>query len=385
MSTSPSRLRVALLAGGLSQGGAEKQFVYMARGLAGAGVEVQVYCLTKGDYYEATLVSLGLPPVWIGRHGNPAVRVLALINALKNFRPHVVQSGHFFANMHVSLAAMPFGAVGIGCIRSDTYQEMKANGAWGRLLLRLPHAIIANSQAARNNVRAFGVDPGKIDVLPNVLDLAPFDIAAPAELPGGADAAGPLVTAVCRLVEVKRMDIFLEAVAKARQAVPGLAGLIVGDGPEGPRLRDIARDLGLLPGGVVFAGGRDDVPGVLKRSDIVVISSDHEGFPNVALEAMAARLPVVTTRVGDAPAIVEDGKTGYVVPVGDVDAMAARIIDLARDAGKRKAFGEAGRRKVEISFSAERVAGLLLATYRSIGERLNRKTLVRLATSPTAS
>jgi glycosyltransferase involved in cell wall biosynthesis len=105
----------------------------------------------------------------------------------------------------------------------------------------------------------------------------------------------------------------------------------------------------------------------------------------VALEAMAARLPVVTTRVGDAPAIVEDGKTGYVVPVGDVDAMAARIIDLARDAGKRKAFGEAGRRKVEISFSAERVAGLLLATYHSIGERLNRKTLARLASPPMAS
>jgi glycosyltransferase involved in cell wall biosynthesis len=372
MIPSPSRLRVAFLAGGLIQGGAEKQLVYMARGLLGAGAEVRVYSLTRGDFYESVLTSAGLAPVWVGKQGNPALRVVALVRALQGFHPHVVQSGHFFANLHASLAAVPFGAVGIGCIRSDTYQEMKANGAWGRFLLRVPRAIIANSYAARNNARAFGMDPATIDVLPNVIDLASFDRMAPAETVAG----GPVVTAVCRLVDVKRLDIFLAAIAKARVALPGLRGLIVGEGPEESRLRSLAAGLGLLPDGVIFAGKRDDVPGILKVSDIVVISSDHEGFPNVALEAMAARLPVVTTRVGDAPAIVEEGKTGFVVPVGDVEAMSARIVELARAPSLRNTFGAAGR---------ERVAGLLRATYRSIGERLEERVLVKLATPSLAS
>jgi glycosyltransferase involved in cell wall biosynthesis len=381
MTLPSSRLRVAFLAGGLIQGGAEKQLVYMAQGLFRAGVDVRVYCLTRGDFYESVLAAGGLPPVWVGEHGNPALRVVALVKAMRGFRPHVVQSGHFFANLHASLAALPLGALGVGCIRSDTYQEMKVNGAWGRFLLRVPRAMIANSYAARNNARAFGVDPATIDVLPNVIDLASFDRMTPA----AAFAGGPVAAAVCRLVDVKRLDLFLAAIAKARASVPDLRGLIVGDGPEEPRLRSLASGLGLLPDGVIFAGKRDDVPAVLKASDMAVISSDHEGFPNVALEAMAARLPVVTTRVGDAPAIVEEGKTGFVVPVGDVDALAGRIVELAGAAAMRRAFGAAGRERVESSFSAERVAGMLLAAYRSIGERLEKRELVQLAASSMAS
>ena len=90
------RLRVALIAGTLRQGGAEKQAVYMARALRDAGVDVRLYCLTRGEFHEARLRALGVPPRWVGRRGNPALRLLALAREFREFRPQIVQACHFF-------------------------------------------------------------------------------------------------------------------------------------------------------------------------------------------------------------------------------------------------------------------------------------------------
>ena len=98
--------------------------------------------------------------------------------------------------------------------------------------------------------------------------------------------------------------------------------MIVGDGPLWTALHQRAQDLGLLPDGVAFLGRRNDVPALLGSADMLVLSSDHEGCPNVVMEAMAARRPVVTTPAGDAGVLVEDGVSGYVVPFDDVEAMA---------------------------------------------------------------
>ena len=95
--TFPVRLRVALIAGTLGQAGAEKQLVYMARALRDAGLDLQVYCLTKGEFYEAHLRELGLEPRWFGRFGNIRfanipLRLASLTAQLRRFKPHIVQS-----------------------------------------------------------------------------------------------------------------------------------------------------------------------------------------------------------------------------------------------------------------------------------------------------
>jgi glycosyltransferase involved in cell wall biosynthesis len=368
-------VRVALLAGGLSQGGAEKQLVYMAGALLRAGAEVRVYCLTRGDHYEGALRSLGISPVWIGRFGNPAARVVGLAAALRGFRPHILQSTHFFSNLYVCLVAPLYRAVAIGSIRSDVYQEMKANGRWGPLLLRLPPAIIANSFTARRNAERLGIPPVRIEVLPNVLDLAEFDRGADPAPPFPREGRSPVVIAVCRLVAAKRLDRFLRALALARREMPGIRGVIVGEGPEGDQLASLARELSLLPDAVSFHGRRDDVAGLLRGSDIAVLTSEHEGFPNVVLEAMAARLPVVTTPSGDSGVIVEEGVTGFVVGGDDIEGIARRILTLSASPGLRRTFGEAGREKVERLYSAPALGGMLLSTYRSIAGRLGHKHL----------
>src|SRR2546422_3746941 len=93
---SAPRLRVALLAGTLGQGGAEKQLIYTARALRQSNVAVQLYSLRRDEFYKAALQELNLRPIWIGRHESPLLRLGAFVRALWAYRPHVIQSGHFF-------------------------------------------------------------------------------------------------------------------------------------------------------------------------------------------------------------------------------------------------------------------------------------------------
>ncbi len=149
-------LRVALVAGGLTRGGAEKQLCYMARALLGAGVQVRICCLGRGEAYEAELRRIGIPPIWIGRHAHPVLRTVALVRALANFRPHIVQSAHFYTNLYVAAAALAHRAVGLGALRNDVYHEVSANGRWGHWLLRVHSALLANSHAAKRNAESLG-------------------------------------------------------------------------------------------------------------------------------------------------------------------------------------------------------------------------------------
>jgi len=114
------------------------------------------------------------------------------------------------------------------------------------------------------------------------------------------------------------------------------------------------------------------VPQLLRSADMLSICSAHEGFPNVLLEAMAARLPTVTTAVGDAARIIEDDFSGYVVPSGDIEALTNRIVHLAGSMARRRRLGDAARREVEQRFSLKHLGVRLLATYGAIAEQQRR-------------
>src|SRR5205823_2660293 len=144
-------------AGTLGQGGAEKQLLYAARALREAHVAVRVYSLKRQEFYESELRRWHLAPIWIGSYESPLLRLGALLRALRAYRPHIVQSGHFFANLYVAIAAQLFRAVSIGAIRSDALYEMETDGRWASWLLRLPRSIIANSHAAFDNLRLLGL------------------------------------------------------------------------------------------------------------------------------------------------------------------------------------------------------------------------------------
>jgi glycosyltransferase involved in cell wall biosynthesis len=117
--------------------------------------------------------------------------------------------------------------------------------------------------------------------------------------------------------------------------------------------------------------------------DVLLHTSDHEGFPNVLLEAMAARLPVVTTPAGDAGRVVEDGGTGYVVAFDDIGRMAQRVLQLAHSPPLRRRFGEAGRQYAERYYSYSGLARRLLATYRAIADQQRHRRALQACSSIT--
>ena len=361
-----SGLRVALVAGTLGRGGAEKQFVYMATALRDAGVEVRTFAMTRGEHYQDALERCGLGPTWVGWSGLPALRAARLAAAVSRFRPHVVQSGHFFLNLHVTAAAALTGAVAVGAIRSDVSYELATHGRWGPRLLRTPPDLVTNTWAAKAAAERLGRDPATVHVVPNVIDIAAFDLAAgPSDEPRPAAVA----LAVGNLLPVKRFDRFLEALAAARRQGAALTGAIVGDGPERVSLELLAARLGLLPDAVRFLGGRSDVPALLAGSDFLVVTSGHEGFPNVVLEAYAASRPVIATPCGDIERLVREATTGFVVPFDDVDALADRMARLAESAELRRRAGIAGRGLVERSYGRATLAGHLITTYQAIAAR----------------
>lgn len=371
-------LRVAFIAGSLTQGGAEKQFIYMVKELLDRGVDVRIFSLTRGEYYEASVKRMGLLPIWLGRYSSPLLRLIVLIISLYKFQPHIVHSTHFFTNLYVALAGGLVGSMTIGSIRNDIFHSLSTHRLWGAWLLRSPSALLTNSYSAKQGVEVVGLSPEKVRVLPNVIDLEDFDshvthVELPHTLKGNT-----LFFIVARMVRAKRLDRFLTALAIARAAHKKIMGVLVGDGPQRVNLENIAKNLDLIPNGVIFLGRRNDVPSLLHQADALVVTSDYEGFPNVLIEAMASRIPVITTPAGDADSIIQDGVTGFVIPFDDVEGVAERMIRLAKSPELKDRLGQSGRRMVETQFSFTQLQNRLLSTYRSIAEQQDNHQVIEL-------
>jgi len=173
----------------------------------------------------------------------------------------------------------------------------------------------------------------------------------------------PLIITVARLVPHKGQDVGIRALAKLQPEFPEIRYVLVGEGPEGRRLRDLAVSLGVSDR-VVFAGvlGDEELPEAYSTATVYLGASrverdlDVEGFGISFIEAAACALPVVAGDSGGIRSAVRDGETGILVPPSDVDAIAAALATLLRDEGLRLRMGGAGRLAVEQHYNWERVA-----------------------------
>lgn len=188
------------------------------------------------------------------------------------------------------------------------------------------------------------------------IDLAEFDARAREPLQGPL-AEGPIyVCQVGSLIPRKRPQLALAAFEIARQMVPDLKLILVGDGPLRTELEDLVRERG-LQGEVLLTGHRGDVPALLRRSHIGLLLSEHEGLPNSILEYMASRLPVVVVRFPFIRELIQDGANGVVIEEASPQAIAQAIIAVACSPGRRERLGRAGREAVEAGvFHPEREA-----------------------------
>jgi len=152
---------------------------------------------------------------------------------------------------------------------------------------------------------------------------------------------------------VKRVLDTVRILERVVKDVPAVL-LMVGDGPERSSAQALARRLGLADR-VKFLGTRETVEEIAALADVFLLPSELESFGLSALEAMACEVPVVGSDAGGLPEVVTNGECGYLLPVGDVDGMAARVLGLLRDEKQRKAMGCAGRRRAEEHFNVEAI------------------------------
>jgi glycosyltransferase involved in cell wall biosynthesis len=213
-----------------------------------------------------------------------------------------------------------------------------------RVLNRWATRVIAVSASARGAWIERGLRPSKAVVVGNGIEVDAFIDPVPplpSPLPRSGGEGAPVVMTVSVLREGKGIEVLLDAVPM----VPEARFVIVGDGPLREKLEARAVDR------VTWTGFRRDVPELLAASDLFVLPSLRDAYPTVLMEAMAAGLPVVSTRVGGIPEIVDDGRTGRLVPPGDAAALAKAISDLLGSPNEREALGQAARAEAERRFS----------------------------------
>ena len=237
-------------------------------------------------------------------------------------------------------------------------------GRLQRLLLRhlgrVTNGIIAVSQAVADTLVSVGLPAAKIHVIPNGIDLAPFDIpltnsavvgvVRPYDIP--ADA--PLVVGIGRLSPEKGFDVLIKAFAEIFQQMPHAHLLIIGSGSEAEALRFLAAGTSLTDR-IHLPGRLDDVVPILRSADVIAIPSRMEGQGIVALEAMAARKALVAARVGGLSETIVENEIGLLVPPDDAPALANALVQLLSDTPLRTTMGQHGRQRVEQLYTIERM------------------------------
>jgi glycosyltransferase involved in cell wall biosynthesis len=354
---------VLQLINSFQQGGSERQAVQLARLLSGAGrYRLHVACLDAGGPLRAEVLRLGLPEIQEYRltsfyDRNMLRQVRRFAGYLREHKVDVVHTHDFYTNvfgmMGAALARVP---ARVASRRETAGMRTERQKKVERMMYRLAHAVVANSEAVRRHLVAEGVAGSKIVTVYNGLDmsrLAPRlgreEALALFNLP--AEPARRFVTIVANLRhDVKDHPTFLRAARLVRERVPEAAFVIAGEGELTDKMRALARELG-IGRDVFFTGRCAEVAELLAVSEVCVLSSRAEGFSNSILEYMAAARPVVATDVGGASEAIVEGETGFLVQAGDDEAMAARVISLLEDPARASLMGVRGRRRVEEKFS----------------------------------
>ncbi len=227
--------------------------------------------------------------------------------------------------------------------------------------------VTAVSESLRSSTYAELGVKHPIDVIPNFLDCAVHRrVPRPAlrQRFTGGDPDARIVVHVSNFRPVKRIDSVLAVFDRIRRKVPARL-LLVGDGPELSTAYRLARELGVHS--LMHAvGAQEEVLPLLSISDVFLLPSAQESFGLAALEAMACEVPVVATRVGGIPEVIDDGVTGFLHPLEAVDEMAASAVEILTDADLRRRMGQAGCARVREHFCAERVVPMYERCYEEI-------------------
>ena len=389
---SEARVKVLRVIARLNMGGPALHVAYLTAGLAERGYDTTLVAgsLARGEDSMAFVVEArGVEVVRIDelhREISPLrdlVAVFRLARLIRAERPQILHTHTAKAGAIGRLAALVAGPDAPPIV-VHTFHGHVLHGYFDpartwvfrqleRYLALTSTALIAVSPQVRDDLVSLGVAPaGKFAVIRLGIELDER-VALDGTMRDGARRAlgiAPerfVVGWVGRMTGVKRTDDVVRAFAALRGRGVDACLCVVGDGPDRDAIERAAHDLGVIRD-CLFLGYQEDVARFFAVFDAFVLSSVNEGTPVVAIEALAAARPVVATRVGGVPDVVTEGVDGFLVPQGDVGALAERLAVLAADPELRGAMGEAGRARVLPRYAVSRLIDDVDRLYRSLLE-----------------
>jgi glycosyltransferase involved in cell wall biosynthesis len=290
----------------------------------------------------------------------------AIHSYLHDVRPHIVHTFLLTASLYGRLAAIAARVPIVIGTEVNIYADKRwHHRAAERLLMAGTDCVIASAASVKTYyMQQVGADPDRVDVIYNAVDFASLSTSAPRadlrrrlNLPEGALVAG----VIARLTDQKGHSFLLESLAN-EPALARLHLVVIGDGPLRADLERQAAGRG-LSARVSFLGSRRDLGDLLSVMDIFVLPSLWEGLPLSMVLAMGAGLPVVSTSVAGIPEVVQDGRTGLLVPPGDAAALGRALARLVGSADERRSLGEAAREYVLPRFGVDRYVASVVSTY----------------------
>ncbi|MBA3316949.1 MAG: glycosyltransferase [Gemmatimonadales bacterium] len=354
-------------------GGADSQLLSAARELQSRGHEVLIVSLTPLGPMGIEARSAGIPTESLEmRRGFPDPRGLArLVRRVRAWRPDVVHSHMVHANLMARALRLVAPVPALVSTIHNVYEGGRIRMAAYRHTNGLVDHMTIVSQAAYDRFVTEGIVPKEIlRVVPNGVDTSRFRNVSPdagQSVRRSLGLAGEFVwLAVGRFEIAKDYPNMLRAFARARAQHAEAILLLVGRGSLQAETEALVRELG-LDAGVRFLGVRGDVAEVMSAADGYVMSSAWEGMPMVLLEAAAAALPIVATRVGGNHEVVREGISGFLVPPSDDQALGSAMLRLGRmSQPERRAMGQQGLEHIRSHYDLGRVAERWESLYREV-------------------
>jgi glycosyltransferase involved in cell wall biosynthesis len=342
--TTPARpARVVFLLQDLKFGGTQRQALDLARLLDPSRFRVEIWLLAGGDDLVPLAQRYNLPLVRLTR--DERVGPASILKLWQRLRRQPIDLLMLLTVVPNIWGRILGRSAGVPAIVGNCRGGGAPTRQHERWLWPLADHLLTNAGALKSQlVSQYKIPARRISVIVNGVDTDFF--TPPAKPPDGP----PRVLCIARLVPDKDHDTLIRAFHLASSIPPQAELWLVGDGPRKPAVSQLAQDLGVA-GRVKFFPGRMDLRPLLGQASLLVLSSVYEALPNVVLEAMAAGLPVVATRVGGLPQVISQGETGFLVPPGDPAALAAALVNVLARQDRGAALGQAGRQRVEQEFS----------------------------------
>jgi glycosyltransferase involved in cell wall biosynthesis len=365
----PRVLQVVL---SLNPGGTERLVVELARRLQDR-IPTMVCCLDGAGSWAHELTGIGIEVVALERAAGfrPGLGH-SVADVARRHDATVIHAHHYSPFVYSCLARFWRPATQIVFTEHGRLSDAPPSASRrlaNQLLARVPRRVFTVSEDLKRHLAGEGFAPDALDVIYNGIDIGPMPDRTTREdvrRELGASSGTFVVGTIARLDPVKDLGALLDAAARFGAEQPVVIA-IVGDGPERENLEARARELG-IDSRVRFLGHREDARRWLAGCDAYVNCSISEGISLTILEAMAAALPIIATRVGGTPEVIDES-TGRLIPARDAETLAATLRELAGHPEVREDLGRSARRRLEQRFTLDRMVREYGEVYASVTDR----------------